>query len=125
MAESLQLFQQAACLNPQNVANLKQVGRSLYLLGKHKSAIDVYAEAKKISQEDWEIWHNEALCYMYLKQYDRAIDSFQNANSIQRHDSTFMQLGKVYTLQVTLGRSMQDVAAVAANSSQAQLELGS
>ena len=32
------------------------------------------------------------LCYMYLKQFDRAIDSFQNANSIQRHDSTFMQV---------------------------------
>ena len=30
--ESLQLFQAATCLNPHNIANLKQVGRSLYLL---------------------------------------------------------------------------------------------
>jgi len=99
IAESLQLFQAATCINPHNVANLKQVGRSLFLLGRHKSAIEVYAEAKKINSEDWEIWHNEALCYTYLKQYEKAIDAFQNANSIQRHDSTFMQLGKVYTLQ--------------------------
>jgi hypothetical protein len=28
---SLQLFQAATCLNPQNVANLKQVARSLYV----------------------------------------------------------------------------------------------
>ena len=71
----------------------------MFLLGKHKSAIDVYAEAKKLNADDWEIWHNEGLCFVYRKEYDKAIDAFQNANSIQRHDSTFMQLGKVYTLQ--------------------------
>eukprot|EP01046_Picozoa_sp_COSAG06_P051687 COSAG06_NODE_8492_length_2152_cov_1.500244_1_plen_382_part_10 len=97
--ESLHLFQAATSLNPHSASNLKQVGRSLYLLGKHRSAIDVYEEAKKLAQEDWEIWHNEGLCYMYLKEYERAIDAFNNANSIQRHDSTFMQIGKVYTLQ--------------------------
>ena len=53
--ESLQLFQAATCLNPHNVCNLKQVGRSLYLLGKHKAAIDVYDEARRIGTEDWEI----------------------------------------------------------------------
>ena len=36
--ESLQLFQAATCLNPHNIANLKQVGRSLYLLARHKCA---------------------------------------------------------------------------------------
>eukprot|EP00741_Cyanophora_paradoxa_P015999 tig00000042_g15445.t1 len=97
--ESLQLFQAATCLNPHNVANLKQVGRSLYLLGKHKAAIDVYDEALRIGIDDWEIWHNKGLCYMYLKNYEPAIESFRRANSIQRHDATFMQLGKVYTLQ--------------------------
>ena len=97
--ESLHLFQAATALNPHSAANLKQVGRSLYLLGKHRPAIDVYEEAKKLASEDWEIWHNEGLCHMYLKEYDHAIDSFNNANSIQRHDSTFMQIGKVYTLQ--------------------------
>jgi hypothetical protein len=31
ISESLQLFQAATYLNPHNVANLKQVGRSLYV----------------------------------------------------------------------------------------------
>ena len=93
--ESLQLFQAATCLNPYNVSNLKQVGRSLYLLGKHKAAIDVYEEAQRIGIEDWEIWHNKGLCLMYLKHYDRSIECFRRANLIQRHDATFMQLGKV------------------------------
>ena len=51
VAESLLLFQAATCLNPHNVANLKQVGRSLYLLGRHKPALDVYEEALKLGSE--------------------------------------------------------------------------
>ena len=97
--ESLQLFQQVTALNANNVAYLKQVGRSLYLLGKHRAAIDVYAEAESLAPEDWEIHHNKGLCFMYLKAYEEAIEAFRNANAIQRHDTTFMQLGKVYTLQ--------------------------
>ena len=97
--ESLQLFQAATCLNPHNLANLKQVGRSLYLLARHKAALDVYEEALNIQAEDWEIWHNKGLCNMYLKQYEASADCFKRANSIQQHDSTYMQLGKVYTLQ--------------------------
>merc|ERR1712100_554141 len=79
--------------------NLKQVGRSLYLLGKHRVAIEVYDEAQKVAPDDWEIWHNKGLCQMYLRQYEQAVDCFSRANSIQRHDITFMQLGKVYALQ--------------------------
>lgn len=97
--QSLQLFQAATCMNPNNVLNLKQVGRSLYLLGRHKQAIKVYDEAISLAQEDWELYHNKGLCYLYLKAFEQAIDAFQEANDIQRHDSTFMQLGKVYTLQ--------------------------
>ena len=63
--ESLQLFQAATCLNPTNIANLKQVARSLYLLGKHKAAIEVYEEAEKTvdtgAKKDWEDQHNKGL----------------------------------------------------------------
>jgi len=117
--ESLILFQSAACLNPNNTANLKQVGHSYYLLGRHKQAIQVYEEAQKIGEEnvrkrneagrqsgaarlsadDWEIWHNKGLCYIHMKQLGLAIESFKRANAIQRHDSTYIQLGKVHQLQ--------------------------
>ena len=39
----------------------------------------VYDEAQKISPDDWEIWHNKGLCYMYLRQYDSSIDCFTKA----------------------------------------------
>jgi len=96
--ESLTTFQAALCLSPQNVNNLKQVGRSLYLLGKHKTALDVFEEAERLAPEDREIWHNKGMCYLYLKEYDKAIECFNTANSIQRHESTFSQLGRVYRL---------------------------
>eukprot|EP01064_Diplonema_japonicum_P039200 TRINITY_DN9778_c1_g4_i1.p1 TRINITY_DN9778_c1_g4~~TRINITY_DN9778_c1_g4_i1.p1 ORF type:complete len:438 (+),score=30.13 TRINITY_DN9778_c1_g4_i1:70-1383(+) len=99
LQESLQLFQAATVLNPHNVANLKQVGRSLYLLGKHRAAIGIYEEARAFSEEDWEVAHNMGLCYLYLKNYEKAEETFVKANVIQRHDATYMQLGKLYTLQ--------------------------
>ena len=88
-------------LNPHNAANLKQVGRSLYLLGKHKAAVDVYDEAQRVSTaEDWEIWHNKGLCHMYPKQYDESVECFQSANDGGcHHDTTYRQMGKVFTLQ--------------------------
>ena len=73
--ESLTIFQAAVCLNPHNISNLKQVGRSLYLLGntniflivhylmyvcclflgKHKLALEVFTEAERINSEDREV----------------------------------------------------------------------
>ena len=49
--QALELFQDATCLNPSNVRNLKQVGHSLYLLGKHKAALGVYEQARSLSAE--------------------------------------------------------------------------
>lgn len=100
--ESLQLFQAATCLNPHSAANLKQVGRSLFLLGKHKSAVEVYQEAEKLAPDDWEVAHCKGICYMYLKQYADSVECFMRANSISKHDSTYMQLGKVFVLQEKL-----------------------
>ena len=42
ITESLTLFQKAASLNPQNVENLKQVARSLFLLGIICSTLYTY-----------------------------------------------------------------------------------
>jgi Bardet-Biedl syndrome 4 protein len=57
ISESLLLFQAAACLNPRSVTNLKQVGRSLFLLGKHRAALDVLGEAERLAPEDWQLPH--------------------------------------------------------------------
>lgn len=50
---------------------------------------------RKLDSEDWEMWHNRALCYVHLKEFERALEAFEQANSISRHDATFLQMGKV------------------------------
>ncbi|GBG24775.1 Photosystem I assembly protein Ycf3 [Hondaea fermentalgiana] len=106
--EALELFQAATLLNPSNHANLKQVGKCLFLLGKHSASIDVLDEAMLCARrEDWEIQHNKGLCFMFLKEYEKALEAFQTANSIQRHDSTFVEMGKIYTATGDLKRAIE------------------
>ncbi|KAG2471266.1 BBS4 protein, partial [Polypterus senegalus] len=78
--ESLELFQTCAILNPQSSDNLKQVARSLFLLGKHKAAIEVYNDAAKLNQD----WASEQLNY---------------ALQLNKHDLTFIMLGKMHMLE--------------------------
>ncbi|XP_056654265.1 Bardet-Biedl syndrome 4 protein isoform X1 [Monodelphis domestica] len=105
--ESLELFQSCAVLNPQNADNLKQVARSLFLLGKHKAAIEVYNEAAKLNQKDWEICHNLGVCYMYLKHFNKAKDQLHNALQLNKHDLTYIMLGKIHLLEGDLDKAIE------------------
>lgn len=106
LQESLTLFQHVAMLHRQSVTNLKQVGRALYLLGRHKTAADIYEEAKKLAPTDWEAFYGAGLCYSFAKDSDKAIENLKKANSLQRHECTFLELGKLYT---NLGNYQQAV----------------
>lgn len=48
-----------------------QVGRSLYLLGKHRAAIDVYDEALKLQEDNAELWLSKGMCAVQLRDYGR------------------------------------------------------
>lgn len=94
ITESLQLFQAALCLSPRSVRILKQVARSLQLLGKHKQALSVLEQAVVCGGgEDWEVHHAKGVCYLFRRDLDEAIEAFEEANSIHRHDDTYVQLG--------------------------------
>lgn len=57
--DSMEQFQKCHTLNPKNVENIKQVARSLFLLGRHELAIEAYLEAERISETpDWNIYYN-------------------------------------------------------------------
>lgn len=96
--ESLDLFQRTVQINPQSADNLKQVARSLFLLARHKAALEVYNEAAKLSTKDWEIYHNQGVCYVYMKDFEKAKDCLQHALQYHRHDASFIQLGRVLLL---------------------------
>jgi Bardet-Biedl syndrome 4 protein len=94
IVESLQLFQAALCLAPKSVPILKQVGRSLQLLGKHKHALDVFDQALSCGgEEDWEVHFAKGLSHLFRRDLDHAVEAFEESNSIYRHDETYMQLG--------------------------------
>lgn len=97
--ESLDLFQRTVQINPHSADNLKQVARSLFLLARHKAALEVYNEAAKLSTKDWEIYHNQGVCYVYMKDFEKAKDCFKHALQYHRHDASFTQLGKVLLLE--------------------------
>jgi Bardet-Biedl syndrome 4 protein len=79
-----------ASLDPKSLDCLKQLGRSLFLIGRHKNAIDTYERALGISPEDWEVWHNKALCHLNRGELEEANECFRSANLIQKHDATFL-----------------------------------
>lgn len=93
--ESLELFQTCSILNTSG-DNLKQVARSLVLLGRHKTAIEVYQEAVKLCSKDWEIYHNFGLCFMQLNEFDKAKECFQQALQLRPHSQTFSALGELH-----------------------------
>ena len=68
-------------------------------MGRHKAAIEVYDECLKLDNNDWEIYYYKGLSYKYLRFYEEGIENFKKANSIQKHDATFIELGRVYTAQ--------------------------
>ena len=114
--------------------SLSQVGRTLLYLGNYDAAAHVFEDAVQLAPKDWELWHNQGACYMAAKHYDRsallhrtsmatlctfrntacssftgcrAVASFVQAKSIEQHDSTFLQLGKVYALQANYPAAIQ------------------
>ncbi|XP_033119687.1 Bardet-Biedl syndrome 4 protein-like [Anneissia japonica] len=97
--ESLECFQTCHLINSQNPDNLKQVGRSLFLLGRHKAATEVYNEASRISERDWEISHNQGVCYMYLKEFMKAKECLKQAISFNKHDLSYVMLAKIYLME--------------------------
>ena len=91
--ESLEMFQICNILNPNSPLHIKQMARSLFLLGRHKLAIEAYKQAEARTfpdhhdatrgmEGDWEIYHNMGVCYMYLRQLDNATKQLQRKGVI-------------------------------------------
>ncbi|OWF54543.1 Bardet-Biedl syndrome 4 protein homolog [Mizuhopecten yessoensis] len=105
--ESLEMFQTCTLLNPTSAENLKQAARSLFLLARHKAAIEVYNETAKISQRDWEISHNQGVCYMYLRDYAKAKECLKQALAFKRHEISYVMLGKIYLMEGDINSAIE------------------
>lgn len=97
--ESFELFQLCNILNPSSIENIKQMARALFLLGRHKLAVEAYLQAEdKLNKPDWELHHNLGVCYMHLKEYEDAREHLMFALEVNKHHQTFAMLARLYLL---------------------------
>lgn len=97
--ESLRVLEHSVRLDPGNAQNLKQVGCSLHLLGKHKVALEVYEEALTSDPTNWELWHGKGLCLAALKQLSKAQEAFRQALRMEPQECTYLQLARAQLAQ--------------------------
>ncbi|UJR36176.1 hypothetical protein I4U23_028910 [Adineta vaga] len=99
IVEALDLFQKAVVENP-TLINIKQVAKSLALLGRYHVAIDAYKEALTRTTNDWEVFHNLGLCYMQLREFNEAKQYFLQALQISEiQEASYLALGKLLLLE--------------------------
>jgi Bardet-Biedl syndrome 4 protein len=67
---------------------MREIGKSMSLLGKHAMAIDIYDEIISRSENDWEAWHEKGTCCMNMKNYDIAYECFEKALSLCNNEQT-------------------------------------
>lgn len=105
---SLEHFQQAVKLNPNNPSNVKQVARSLFLLGKYKPALDTYKELESLTKEhDWEVLHNIGVCYMHLKDYNKALEMLTQSLDLTPQIVTYTELGRLYLMRGDIAKATE------------------
>ncbi len=98
IVEALDLFQTIVVENP-TLINIKQVAKSLALLGRYRVAIDAYKEALTRTTNDWEIFHNLGLCYMQLREFAEAKQYLSQALQISDiQEASYLALGKIHLL---------------------------
>lgn len=115
--ESLEMFQICNILNPNSADHIKQMARSLFLLGRHKLAIEAYKQAEVRSENtDWEIYHNLGVCHMYLKELEPAKDELLKAIHYHKNDQSFLTLGKIVLLQGDINNAIEIYKQGVANS---------
>ncbi|GFG38369.1 hypothetical protein Cfor_03172 [Coptotermes formosanus] len=98
--ESLESFQTCHTLNPRNVNNIKEVARSLYLLGRHGLAVEAYLEAENVSSKpDWDIYHNLGTCLLHVGQHVKAKEYLLTAIELSHQEDSYVELAKIHLLE--------------------------
>mmetsp|Transcript_25960 Transcript_25960/g.45899 ORF Transcript_25960/g.45899 Transcript_25960/m.45899 type:complete len:353 (-) Transcript_25960:5104-6162(-) len=78
------------------LAVVKQIGRCLFLLGKASQAISNFDRLLARYEDDWELHYLKGLSMSYRGETAQAIECFRTANLIEKHDATYIELGRVY-----------------------------
>eukprot|EP00039_Didymoeca_costata_P011645 m.164527 g.164527 ORF g.164527 m.164527 type:complete len:493 (-) comp15239_c0_seq1:2538-4016(-) len=102
LSMSLQAFKKAMHLNPHRHDNGKQVARSLFLMGRHRSSIKVYEQIINAGVRDWHITYSMGVAYSMIGELQEAVKFLEESMQLQKHDIIFLQLAKVQLRQGNL-----------------------
>ncbi|XP_073978132.1 BBSome complex member BBS4-like isoform X2 [Rhodnius prolixus] len=95
--ESLECFQKCCFLNPANILNMLQVGRSWFLLGQKYQAVEAFIKAEKQAKSpDWNVYHNLGLCYASLLRIGKARECLTKAVHLGRAEQCYTALAELY-----------------------------
>ncbi|KAL0279168.1 UNVERIFIED_CONTAM: hypothetical protein PYX00_000777 [Menopon gallinae] len=98
--ESLEYFQKCHALNPRGVDNIKQVAKSLFLLGRQKLSLEAFNEAKTVAlTPEWDIYHNLGVCCIAVEDITKAKEYLRQAVQLNRQDNSFEALANIHLLQ--------------------------
>lgn len=93
--EALEAFQICHKQNSENVENVKEIAKCLYLLRRYRLALDAYLEAEKSSSKpDWEIYHNIGQCLMSLGEITKAKEYVRRAVKLGKQETSYALLIK-------------------------------
>nr|KAF7439586.1 hypothetical protein H0235_001977 [Vespula pensylvanica] len=98
--DSLDSFQAAYKVNSSNVNNVKQIAKSLLMMGSHKRAVEAYLEADKTTVlPDWDIHHSLGECYVKLNQLQEAKKQFKRSIELTKNELPYLALARVHMME--------------------------
>lgn len=87
-------------MNSSNVSNVKQIAKSLLIIGSHKRAVEAYSEAEKISiSPDWDIHYGLGECYVKLDQLQDAKKQFKRSIELTKNELPYLALARVHLME--------------------------
>ena len=106
--ESLELFQKCTILHPGKLTYLKQLAKSLLLMGRFKAALELFSEIiTKFDEKDWQIYHDQGIAQFFLQKYPNAIDCFLKAIEVKPEEDSFLMLAKVHVTNGNLEAALE------------------
>ncbi|XP_012258563.2 Bardet-Biedl syndrome 4 protein [Athalia rosae] len=95
--DSMDCFQTCYTLNARSVDNVKQIAKSLFLLGSHKRSLEAYLEAEKMSAlSDWEVFYKLGECYVKLNQLSEGKKCLERAIGLTSDERPYRTLARIY-----------------------------
>ncbi|XP_046618269.1 Bardet-Biedl syndrome 4 protein homolog isoform X1 [Neodiprion virginianus] len=106
--DSMDCFQVCYTVNTRNIENVKQIAKSLFLLGSHRRALEAYLEADRMcGSPDWEILYNLGECYTKLNQQSDGTRCLKRAIGLTADERPYLSLAKIYVAQGLIAEAVQ------------------